>query len=71
MLQALKEAAALDTPVLSHAEDLNIVNGGIMNESEISRRLGVKGIDRASEDASTAREMRWQRHRTAAYISAM
>lgn len=57
MLQALKEAAALDTPVLSHAEDLNIVNGGIMNEGEISRRLGVKGIDRASEDASTAREM--------------
>ena len=29
MLQALKAAAALDTPVLSHAEDLNIVNGGI------------------------------------------
>lgn len=57
MLQALKEAAALDVPVLSHAEDLNIVNGGIMNEGEISRKLGVKGIDRASEDASTAREM--------------
>ena len=57
MLQALKEAAALDVPVLSHAEDLNIVNGGIMNEGDISRKLGVKGIDRASEDASTAREM--------------
>lgn len=57
MLQAIKEAARLDVPVLSHAEDLNIVNGGIMNEGEISRRLGVKGIDRASEDSSTAREM--------------
>lgn len=57
MLQALKEAEALNIPVLSHAEDLNIVNGGIMNEGIASRKLGVKGIDRASEDASTAREM--------------
>lgn len=56
MMQALINAARLGVPVLSHAEDLNIVNGGIMNDGKISAALGVKGIHRASEDSSTARE---------------
>ena len=42
---------------ISHCEDLSIVAGGIMNEGEISRRLGVKGMDRSSEDSITAREI--------------
>ncbi len=57
MMQALISASQLGLPVLSHAEDLNIVNGGIMNEGKISKKLGVKGIHRASEDSSTAREI--------------
>ncbi len=43
--------------VASHCEDLSIINGGIMNKGEISERLGVRGMDRASEDYITAREM--------------
>lgn len=43
--------------VASHCEDLNIINGGIMNKGETSEKLGVKGMDRASEDYITAREM--------------
>ena len=43
--------------VASHCEDLSIINGGIMNKGEISEKLGVKGMDRASEDYITAREM--------------
>ncbi len=43
--------------VASHCEDLSIINGGIMNKGETSRKLGVKGMDRASEDYITAREM--------------
>ena len=43
--------------VASHCEDLNIINGGIMNKGETSGKLGVKGMDRASEDYITAREM--------------
>lgn len=43
--------------VASHCEDLNIIDGGKMNKGEISEKLGVKGMDRASEDYITAREM--------------
>ncbi len=43
--------------VASHCEDLNIINGGIMNKGETSENLGVKGMDRASEDYITAREI--------------
>lgn len=43
--------------VASHCEDLSIINGGIINKGEMSEKLGVKGMDRASEDYITAREM--------------
>ena len=43
--------------VASHCEDLSIINGGIINKGETSAKLGVKGMDRASEDYITAREM--------------
>ena len=43
--------------VASHCEDLSIIDGGKMNKGEISEKLGVKGMDRASEDYITAREM--------------
>ena len=43
--------------VTSHCEDLAIINGGIINKGEVSEKLGVKGMDRASEDSITAREI--------------
>lgn len=43
--------------VISHCEDLNIINGGIINKGKVSQKLGVKGMDRASEDYITAREI--------------
>lgn len=43
--------------VASHCEDLSIINGGKMNKGEISEKLGLPGMDRASEDYITAREM--------------
>lgn len=42
---------------VSHCEDLNIINGGIINKGKVSEALGVKGMDRASEDSITAREI--------------
>lgn len=42
---------------VSHCEDLSIINGGIMNKGIISEKLGVKGMDRVSEDMITAREI--------------
>ncbi len=57
MLKALKEAYKTGVPVISHCEDLTIIDGGIINEGRISKELGVKGMDRASEDSITAREI--------------
>lgn len=57
MLKALKEAYKAGVPVISHCEDLTIIDGGIINEGRISKELGVKGMDRASEDSITAREI--------------
>lgn len=37
-----------------HAEDLDITGPGILHEGEISRRIQAPGVDRASEDVSTA-----------------
>ena len=57
MRQALEKSLENGLTVLSHCEDLNIINGGIINKGEISAKLGVKGMDRASEDSVTAREI--------------
>ncbi len=43
--------------IISHCEDLSIIDGGIINKGEVSKKLGVKGMDRASEDCVTAREI--------------
>lgn len=55
--KAIKKAYDLNLPVISHCEDLNIIKGGIMHKGSVSKELGVKGMDRASEDSITAREI--------------
>lgn len=53
-LEATNENGLL---VVSHCEDLAIINGGIIHKGAVSEKLGVKGMDRASEDSITAREI--------------
>ena len=57
MRQALELSVTNGMTVLSHCEDLKIINGGIINKGEVSKAMGVKGMDRASEDYITAREI--------------
>ncbi len=57
MRKALEQSKEAGVTVISHCEDLNIINGGIMNKGDVSKALGVKGMDRASEDYITAREI--------------
>lgn len=57
MRQALEKSNENGLLVASHCEDLNIINGGIMNKGATSAKLGVKGMDRSSEDYITAREI--------------
>lgn len=57
MRQALELSNTNGLTVISHCEDLNIINGGIINKGVVSENLSVKGMDRASEDSITAREI--------------
>ncbi len=57
MRQALAETKAQNMLITSHCEDLDIINGGIMHKGSVAEELGVWGMDRASEDYITAREI--------------
>lgn len=57
MAEAMKLAPKLGLLVTAHCEDLYLASGGILNEGEVSRALGVKGIPAAAEDCGTAREI--------------
>ena len=57
MEAALIGARREGLPVVSHCEDLKIIDGGIINKGKISEALGVKGMDRASEDSITERDL--------------
>ena len=55
--EAMKIAAKLDIPVLAHCEDINLVNGGVMNLDSKSSELGMPGISNAVEDIIVARDI--------------
>ena len=57
LLDALERAPKLGMTVTAHCEDLYLAAGGLMNEGEVSRKLGVPGIPEAAEDCGTAREI--------------
>ncbi len=57
MRRALEYADTFDSLIISHAEDLSLVAGGVMNDGPISTELGLKGIPWVAEDAMTARDI--------------
>lgn len=57
MAEAMKRAEKNNLVAISHCEDLDIVNGGIMHKGSVSEKLMVRGIDRASENEVTKREL--------------
>lgn len=58
LLDALREAAGLGMAVTAHCEDLYLAREGwTMNEGEVSRCLGLRGVPNAAEDCGTAREI--------------
>ena len=54
---AMKKAPKLGMTVVAHCEDLFLADGGKINEGEVSRALGIKGIPASAEDCGTAREI--------------
>lgn len=57
MARAMVKAHYAGLKVISHCEDLDIIDGGIMNNGTVSKELGVKGMHRLSEDIITNREI--------------
>ena len=57
MRRALEYAKAFDIPVVDHCEDLDLTDGGCMNEGVVSTELGMPGIPDASEEVMVARNL--------------
>ena len=57
MKRAIRQAALERLAIISHCEDLDIINGGIINNGAVSETMGVKGMARSSENYVTAREI--------------
>jgi dihydroorotase len=55
--RAMEYARALDRPIISHAEDLSLSDGGVMNEGALSVRMGLKGIPAESEELGVVRDI--------------
>lgn len=55
LYEAMEGAAKLDTLIMSHCEDIDLVRGGVMNADDNAVRLGLKGITNSVEDVITAR----------------
>jgi dihydroorotase len=58
MRAALERARALGAPIIDHCETPNLSAGGWMNEGEVSKRLGARGIPNSSEDECVARDLK-------------
>ncbi len=55
--EAMKIVASADIPVLAHCEDINLVQGGVMNLGSKSESLGEKGISNAVENIIEVRDI--------------
>ena len=57
MRRALEYCRMFDKAVLVHAEILELTTGGVMNEGEVSVRLGLRGMPGVAEDIMIYRDI--------------
>lgn len=57
MRRALEYSKPLNVPIISHCEDINLSDGGVMNEGRLSAQMGLRGIPYVSEDIMVARDI--------------
>lgn len=55
--KAMKIAKEQQIPVLAHCEDITMVDGGCVNEDEVSKKQNLPGISNAVEDVIVARDI--------------
>ena len=57
MKRALQYAQMFNLPVISHCEELEMVDGGSMNEGLTSTLMGLKGIPSVAEEIMVSRDL--------------
>ncbi len=57
MRHALEYAKSFGVPVITHAEDLTLSDGGCIHEGKVSTALGVAGIPEVAEEAMIQRDI--------------
>ncbi len=57
MRRAMEYASRYGLQVITHAEDIGLSKNGVMNEGEVSTRLGLTGIPRPAEDIMVYRDI--------------
>jgi dihydroorotase len=55
--RALEYTLPFGTPVIAHAEDSHLAQGGVMHEGVVSTELGLAGQPAAAEEAMVARDL--------------
>jgi len=69
--RALNYSSNLPTPIINHPEDMNISEGGILNEGKMSVYLGMKGRPAIAEVAMLQRDILLSDYNEADLISHM
>jgi dihydroorotase len=57
MRRAMEYSRDLGLPIIDHCEDKTLSDNGIINEGQMSAKLGIKGIPAAAEEAMIARDL--------------
>lgn len=57
MRRALEYSKIFNVPIISHAEDISLAAGGVMNEGLLSIKLGLRGIPAQTEEIMIARDI--------------
>jgi dihydroorotase len=57
MRHALEYSLLVNRPIASHAEEAELVDGGVMHEGALATVLGLKGIPREAEEIAVARDL--------------
>ncbi len=67
MRRAIEYAKMFDLPVMDHCQDQSMTDGAVMNEGDVSIRLGLRGWPNAAEDVIVSRNVILSRY-TGAHI---
>ena len=62
MRMAMEYARYHSLTVISHCEDINLSEGGLMHEGDVSAQIGLKGIPSICEEIMVKREISLSRH---------